>query len=99
MSKKKNKPRPRSRAKLPPEKPQWGPPIRVGTIGSRVVEVREPINAAAIASLDEEQAVLLVVASLLNRLEVTVQQIQRDLDVNRRLSRIEAALAVSSDED
>ena len=54
---------------VPPDAPRWGPPVTVGNIGPRKVTIREPLNQAAIDSLSDDEALALVLAVLVGRLE------------------------------
>ena len=56
---------------VPPDAPRWGQPTIVGNIGTRKVTIREPLNQAAIDSLSDDQALALVLAVLVGRLEDT----------------------------
>jgi len=88
------KPRPRVS-----QEPEWGPPMKIGNIGRRIVEIREPLNEAAIQSIGELEAVALTTAvragqldADLTKLEALVKKLQSDLDLHGRLARVEAAL-------
>ena len=54
---------------VPPDAPRWGPPVTVGNIGPRKVTIREPLNQTAIDSLSDDEALALVLAVLVGRLE------------------------------
>lgn len=79
-SKRKAKPRapqpPVVAPKAPPT-PQWGPPKVVGNIGNRQVTIREPLNQAAIDSLTEQEAMALVLAVLVGRLDANMSEVGR----------------------
>ena len=101
MTKRKATKKPSAKPAAPPSvQPLWGPPIPMGTVAGKVVDVREPRNQAAIDSLSNEQCILLVMADSIRSLEQAVGQlqgamrhVQRDVDVDRRLARLEAATA------
>ena len=62
---------------VPPDAPRWGNTTTVGNIGPRKVTIREPLNQAAIDSLTDEQALGLVLAVLVGRLEDTAGEASR----------------------
>ena len=76
----------------------------MGTVAGEVVEVRPPLNEAALDQLTPQDKLLLVMADSLRKLDgavaeiqVALRQIQRDVDVDRRLTRLEATAARQSD--
>ena len=85
--------------RAPPEAPAWGPPIVLGTVGGRVIEIQPPVNQAAVQTLSPDAAVVLVLNARLvelgeqvKGLEAVVSKLRDDLNLSSRLAAIENKL-------
>lgn len=72
--------------------PAWGPKIVLGTVLGVDVYVQQPLNKAALDRVTTLSGVALTLYERIDKLEKQVQDMSRDLDLHRRLSRIEEQL-------
>ncbi len=83
----------------PQQREEWGDPIAVGSVGPIDLTIRTPLNNAAIKAATQEQLLLLVFEHKIGKLQKRVGQLERDMDIYNRLSRIEARLGLEDELD